>query len=196
MLWEIQAISRSRPIAGDLNTGQQFLQLTSQLASFNPPNLPLAAYSPDWKREISRMRARVQRERTPPGKDPLAIKTGRGGLMDVEFIAQTLCLEQGWHEPNTLHSLERARTEQVLSPTDAETVIFNYRKLRRIEGILRRWSFAGETVLPDDPAPLYRVAVRCGYPDAASFMNAVGDCRNAIRNAYHLVLPRDSEHPA
>jgi [glutamine synthetase] adenylyltransferase / [glutamine synthetase]-adenylyl-L-tyrosine phosphorylase len=193
MLWEIQAISRSRPIAGDLNIGQQFLQLSSQLANFNPPNLPLSAYSPDWKREIARMRARVQRERTPPGKDPLAIKTGHGGLMDVEFIAQTLCLEHGWHEPNTLHSLERARTEGVLSLADADTVISNYRKLRRIEGILRRWSFAGETVLPDDPAPLYRVAVRCGYPDAPSFMNAVGDCRNAIRNAYHLVLPRDSE---
>ena len=36
------------------------------------------------------MRQRIEKERTPPGKEALAIKTGRGGLMDVEFIAQTL----------------------------------------------------------------------------------------------------------
>ena len=55
------------------------------------------------------MRARIEKERTPPGQDALAIKTGAGGLMDAEFLAQTVCLAQGWQEPNTLRALERAR---------------------------------------------------------------------------------------
>ena len=36
------------------------------------------------------MRLRIEKERTPRGQDELAIKTGKGGLMDAEFIAQAL----------------------------------------------------------------------------------------------------------
>jgi glutamine synthetase adenylyltransferase len=53
-----------------------------------------------------------------------------------------------------------------------------------VEAILRRWSYAGETVLPDDPAPLHRVAVRCGFKNADEFMRAVGTWRAAIREVY------------
>ncbi len=60
----------------------------------------------------------------------------------------------------------------------------NFRQLHRIECILRRWSFEGEVLLPDDPAPLYRVAVRCGFPDADSFMATVKTLREGIRAAY------------
>jgi [glutamine synthetase] adenylyltransferase / [glutamine synthetase]-adenylyl-L-tyrosine phosphorylase len=189
MLWEIQAISRVRPIAGDPQTGQEFLKLASRLTNFRQPDLPLAAFTPGWKQEIARMRSRTERERTPPGKDHLAIKTGQGGLMDAEFMAQLLCLEHGWQEPNTLRALERARAEQVLEPADANRLIENYRFLRRIEGILRRWSYAGETVLPDDPAPLYRVAVRCGYPDTDAFLRGVADCRAVIRDVSRRLIP-------
>ncbi len=117
--------------------------------------------TPDWKQKIHQMRMRIEKERTPAGKDDLAIKTGKGGLMDAEFIAQALCLENGWQEANTLRALERARDAGVLP--DADKLIENYRQLRRLEGILRRWSYEGETVLPDDPAPYYRVSVRCGF---------------------------------
>jgi glutamine synthetase adenylyltransferase len=72
----------------------------------------------------------------------------------------------------------------VLKSTDAERLIDNYRRLRRVEAILRRWSYAGETVLPDDPAPLYRVARRCGFPNAEEFMTSVALWRRAIRDAY------------
>jgi glutamate-ammonia-ligase adenylyltransferase len=194
MLWEIQAISRIRPIAGDLKVGRRFQQLAAVLANFNQPSLPLAAYQPDWRSEIDRMRARIERERTPPGKDPLAIKTGSGGLVDAEFIAQTLCLAHGWQEPNTLRALERARQEGILSAHDAEALLSHYTWLRRVEGILRRWSFAGETVMPDDPAPLYRVAVRCGYRSIESFQEAVTRCRAAIRQVYSRIF-RLASHP-
>jgi glutamate-ammonia-ligase adenylyltransferase len=188
MLWEIQSISRTRPIAGDMNLGEQFQQLTARLTNFARPSLPLAAFRPDWKKEIGRVRLRMEKERTPAGKNHLAIKTGTGGLIDVEFVAQALCLANDWHEANTLRALNLAREKSALDETDANLLIDNYRQLRRIEGILRRWSFAGETVLPDDPAPLYRVAVRCGFADTESFMNALGTNRRAIRSVYEKVL--------
>jgi [glutamine synthetase] adenylyltransferase / [glutamine synthetase]-adenylyl-L-tyrosine phosphorylase len=187
-LWEIQSLSRTRPIAGDPRLGGKFQELAASLSNFSQPLPGLAAYTPNWKQEIVKMRRRIEKERTPAGKQALAIKTGAGGLMDAEFIAQVLCLEHGWRQPNTLRALEQAREDGVLPVRQADPLIENYRKLRRIEGILRRWSFAGETVLPDDPAPLYRVAVRCGFRDAETFMKWLGECRRRIRKVYQEVM--------
>ncbi len=114
-LWEIQTLTRIRPVAGDAKTGERFAQLSAALANFLPENAAggfavldtdpkqgrsgLAAYAPDWKAQIARMRERIEKERTPGGKDALAIKTGAGGLVDAEFLAQTFCLANGWQEP-------------------------------------------------------------------------------------------------
>ncbi|MEO8428506.1 MAG: bifunctional [glutamate--ammonia ligase]-adenylyl-L-tyrosine phosphorylase/[glutamate--ammonia-ligase] adenylyltransferase [Verrucomicrobiota bacterium] len=188
MLWEIQSLTRTRPIAGDPQLGREFQELAARLTNFREPSLPLVAYTPAWRGEIARMRTRIEKERTPTGKESLAIKTGAGGLMDAEFIAQTLGLANGWQEANTLKALERARDARVLPNDDAESLIENYRKLRRIEGILRRWSFEGETLLPDNPAPLYRVAIRCGFRTVEAFMRALEDYRKAIRSICRKVF--------
>jgi glutamate-ammonia-ligase adenylyltransferase len=211
-LWEIQTLTRTRPIAGDLALGARFQRLGASLTDFKAQNVTasfaertppkasgksaktsksrtgLAAFRPDWKAEIARMRLRVEKERTPKGQDSLAIKTGRGGLMDAEFIAQMLCLERGWQEPNTLRALNRARAEGAVPEADAANLIENYRKLQRVEAILRRWSYEGETVLPVDSAPFYRVSVRCGFPRPEAFRDAVLGYRNAIREVYERFL--------
>ena len=216
-LWEIQSISRSRPIAGNQQLGEQFLKLAGTLSDFTSGNVAtgfridghrressapsrrnqratpsssagLAAYTPPWKEQIAHMRDRIEKERTPRGQEALAIKTGAGGLMDAEFIAQTLCLALGWHEPNTLQTLQRAREAKTLKESDAAKLIDNYRRLRRVEGILRRWRFAGETVLPAEPAPFYRVSVRCGFATPEAFRKAIAAWRRGIREVYDKVL--------
>ena len=185
-LWEIQSLTRTRPVAGDLSLGEQFQQLAARLTNFQDPDLPLTAYTGDWKQKIHQMRVRIEKERTPAGKDELAIKTGRGGLMDAEFVAQALCLEHGWHEANTMKALEKGRAAAALP--EADKLIENFRRLRRVEGILRRWSYEGETVLPDDPAPYYRVSVRCGFRTPEDFRMALASWREAIREVYSQVF--------
>jgi [glutamine synthetase] adenylyltransferase / [glutamine synthetase]-adenylyl-L-tyrosine phosphorylase len=177
-LWELQALSRARPVAGDLKLGSEFESLVATITNLR------TRPDKEWKGEIGRMRVRIEKERTPAGQDALAIKTGSGGLIDAEFIAQTICLEQGWREPNTLRALQRARGEKALSIADAKKLIDNYRSLRRVEAILRRWSYEGETVLPDDPAPFYRVSIRCGFDSPEQFRDAVAGYRRAIRDVY------------
>lgn len=209
-LWEIQSLTRTRPVAGDPEVGDRFQRLAAELTDFSKvgqasslspereikltggisrvaahPALP-ACVTPDWKRQIHEMRLRIEKERTPAGQDELAIKTGKGGLVDAEFVAQALCLEHGWQEANTLRALERGRDEGVLN--DADKLIQNYRKLRRVEGILRRWSYEGETVLPEDPAPYYRVSVRCGFEAPDAFRKALVEWRRAIRGVYDVVF--------
>jgi glutamate-ammonia-ligase adenylyltransferase len=206
-LWEIQALTRARAVAGDREVGAAFESLTAALANFRPEHVAagfpcrplssggrrqnlsgtgLAAWGPDWKERIHQMRMRIEKERTPPGQDDLAIKTGRGGLMDAEFIAQMLCLQEGWHEPNTVRALQRA-AEAGLLP-EGPRLIENYRRLRRVEGVLRRWSYEGESVLPADTAPYRRVSVRCGFESPEAFRKALAEWRTAIRNVYEQVF--------
>jgi [glutamine synthetase] adenylyltransferase / [glutamine synthetase]-adenylyl-L-tyrosine phosphorylase len=208
LLWEIQALTRTRPVAGNPALGEKFQKLAAIMTDFrsagqrlgkSPLSSPASpgragarrsglpfCFTPDWKEKIHQMRLRIEKERTPRGQDDLAIKTGKGGLMDAEFIAQTLCLENGWLEANTLRALERGREAGVLP--DAEKLLDHYRKLRRVEGILRRWSYEGETVLPDDPAPYYRVSVRCGFATPEAFAKALAKWRTAIREVYAKVF--------
>jgi glutamate-ammonia-ligase adenylyltransferase len=207
-LWEIQALTRTRPVAGDLALGEKFQKLAAALTDFSRvapasrrqkmksggSKRDACATSPacstlDWKEQIHQMRMRIEMERTPHGQDELAIKTGKGGLMDAEFIAQTLCLEYGWQEANTLRALERGHTDGVL--LDADKLIENYRQLRRVEGILRRWSYEGETVLPDDAPAYYRVSVRCGFESPEKFRRALAKWRQAIRQIYQKVFHFD-----
>jgi glutamate-ammonia-ligase adenylyltransferase len=204
-LWEIQALTRVRPIAGDMEAGGQFQQLAAALADFSPENVAagfgrakksgLSAYAPAWKKEIDAMRERIARERTPAGKDGLAIKTGVGGLMDAEFLAQAFCLAHGWQEANTLSALRRGGEACLLERDDTRLLLQNYGELRRMEGILRRWSYEGETLLPDDDPALHRVAVRCGFAKAADFMQALAVTRAAIREVYVKYFKGDAAAP-
>ncbi|MDB6125991.1 MAG: putative Glutamate-ammonia-ligase adenylyltransferase, partial [Pedosphaera sp.] len=213
-LWEIQSISRTRPVAGDMDLGRRFQDMVSALTDFRADNVSsafkvnspspaggnlkssklksaplktgLAAYTPKWKEQIHHMRQRIEKERTPSGQDALAIKTGAGGLMDAEFIAQMLSLANGWHEANTLRALMRGKDAGVLP--NADILIENYRQLRRVEGILRRWSFEGETVLPTEAEPYYRVAIRCGFATPEDFQAAIAKFRKNIRSVYTKIF--------
>jgi glutamate-ammonia-ligase adenylyltransferase len=187
-LWELQALSRARFVAGNVVLGEKFQMLARKWTNLSTGPFSHDSRFKDWKSQIHHMRMRVEKERTPKGKDDLAIKTGKGGLMDAEFIAQTLCLKKGWHEPNTLRALERGWKEKLLP--DGGKLIENYRQLRRVEAILRRWSDEGETVLPDDEPAFYRVSVRCGFESPETFRNALANWRRAIRAVYRKVFLR------
>jgi glutamate-ammonia-ligase adenylyltransferase len=196
--WEIQSLTRTRAVAGDLKLGVHFQEMAAEFTDFSKSKSTsetvrkkkdatvASCFTSDWKTKIHRMRMRIEKERTPAGKDDLAIKTGKGGLMDAEFIAQTLCLQNGWQEANTMRALERARDTEALP--DAAKLIENYRQLRRVEGILRRWSYEGETVLPDEPEPFYRVSVRCGFASPDDFRATLARWRKEIRAVYETVF--------
>ncbi|MCS7091292.1 MAG: bifunctional [glutamate--ammonia ligase]-adenylyl-L-tyrosine phosphorylase/[glutamate--ammonia-ligase] adenylyltransferase [Verrucomicrobiota bacterium] len=210
-LWEIQALSRARAVAGDETVGRAFESLARALTNFQPGQVAagfpwpqrsscigrkrsvvvatgLAAWNPDWRRQMHHMRLRIQQERTPPGQDDLAIKTGRGGLMDAEFVAQMFCLQEGWHEPNTVSALNRAVQAGRLPL--GTVLLENYRRLRRVEGVLRRWSYEGESILPVDPAAYRRVSIRCGFASPEAFREALAQWRQAIRRVYLEVFEK------
>lgn len=183
-LWELQTLSRARHITGDQKTGSAFEVFASKISDFKRPSLPLSAYSDDWKNQICEMRQITESERTPVGLEEFAIKTGPGGLMDVEFISQVICLAEGWHEPNTLRVLERASQSKLIAKKQLTKLVGSYRELRQLEHILRRWSYEGEVLLPDDEDALYRVSVRYGIPGAEKLLTEVTDWRKNVREVF------------
>ena len=142
------------------------------------------------------MRVRIEKERTPAGKDALAFKTGVGGTIDVEFAAQIFCLAQGWQEPNTLRALQAMAVSNAFARSEAACLIAGYLQLRRIESILRRDNFRGVALLPESRAALQHLAVRCGYPDAEHFMASVNRHRRVIREIYESATQQELSRAA
>jgi [glutamine synthetase] adenylyltransferase / [glutamine synthetase]-adenylyl-L-tyrosine phosphorylase len=116
--WELQSLLRARPVAGAWDLGEELLAMVEPFVYRDP--LP-----EDEVREIRRVKARVERERIPPGEDPqFHLKLGRGGLTDVEFTVQLLQLMHGAahpevREPSTARALDRLAATGLLDADDA-----------------------------------------------------------------------------
>ncbi|MGH3274207.1 MAG: DUF294 nucleotidyltransferase-like domain-containing protein, partial [Streptosporangiaceae bacterium] len=77
--WEAQALLRAAFVAGDPDLGAAFTAMANEI------RYPEGGIAEESVREIRRIKARIEAERMPRGKDPaLNLKFGPGGLADVE----------------------------------------------------------------------------------------------------------------
>ncbi len=117
-VWERQSLLRARVIAGNWALGARFLEMVEGVVHRYP-------FPEDDAREIRRVKARVERERIPPGEDPeFHLKLGPGGLADVEFTVQLLQLQHGVKHPSirtpsTAGALRRLMEASLLDHEDA-----------------------------------------------------------------------------
>jgi [glutamine synthetase] adenylyltransferase / [glutamine synthetase]-adenylyl-L-tyrosine phosphorylase len=89
LTWELQALLRARPVAGDVDLGNRFTELVETYVYRDP-------FPEEAAREVRRIKARVERERIPPGEDSrFHLKLGKGALTDIEFTVQLLQLQHG-----------------------------------------------------------------------------------------------------
>jgi [glutamine synthetase] adenylyltransferase / [glutamine synthetase]-adenylyl-L-tyrosine phosphorylase len=83
------------------------------------------------------MKARIERERIPPGEDPqYHLKLGRGSLSDIEFCVQLLQLQHGAADPalrtpGTKDGIARLRAAELLDEGDAVSLLDAYRFCQR-----------------------------------------------------------------
>lgn len=158
--WERQAFVKARPVAGDLDLGDEFL----------------AALEPwIYRRYLSRaditgikaLKRRIEQRATREGGQRLNVKTGRGGIRDIEFVIQFLQLLNGGDLPelrtgNTLQAI--AQLEQVGCLTMQERSILeeNYAFLRTVEHRLQIMFDLQTHTLPQDDDELAKLAIRVG----------------------------------
>ena len=92
--------------------------------------------------EIHRLRMRLERELAGDERAEFNIKTGRGGLLDIEFMVQMMQLRHGTALPTvrrraTRHALTALAEAGVVPPAEATTLEQSYAFLRVLTNRLR-----------------------------------------------------------
>ena len=91
-VWERQALVRARVVAGAAELGEA-VEAAREGFVFGR-GLSIVEI-----KEIAQMRKRMELEIGVEGKTRLNLKQGRGGLVDVEFVAQMMALAHGHQHP-------------------------------------------------------------------------------------------------
>jgi glutamate-ammonia-ligase adenylyltransferase len=156
--WERQAMIKARPLAGDLSLGAELLE---QLQSW--------IFRPSLSRTdiagIKSLKRQIERRTREEGADRADIKTGYGGIRDVEFAIQFMQLLNGWNlaslrTANTLRAIGRLERSRCLTHDEAELLSSNYQWLRKLEHRLQILHNQQTHRLPEDPSSLVAFAKR------------------------------------
>ena len=174
--WERAAMLKARPVAGDLAMGAAFLAAIRPFVWRRHLDFAAVADIQMMKRRIDSHKGFTATEVT----DRLAriagcnVKLGRGGIREIEFIAQTLQLVWGGQDP----ALRLPRTEDALRalvraghmPRRRATRLRDaYRFLRSVEHRLQMVNDRQTHSLPDQPEQIEAFAIFMGFDNAAAF---------------------------
>ncbi|MDO4917504.1 MAG: bifunctional [glutamine synthetase] adenylyltransferase/[glutamine synthetase]-adenylyl-L-tyrosine phosphorylase [Rothia sp. (in: high G+C Gram-positive bacteria)] len=160
--WEFQALLRARPIAGSYELGAAFTDLINRYRY--PTRFETAQII-----EIRRMKARVENERMPRGADRTRqLKLGRGGLSDVEWVAQLLQLCKASEYPQlqvtgTITVLNEAENLGLLGESDVRTLRDAWMLATKIRGCNVLRTGRASDVLTAQRTDLEAIARWCGY---------------------------------
>ena len=132
-LWERMALCGARVVAGDVEFGNGLLNKLD-------PFIYGSGLSDKELESIHAMKSKMERERIKASKG-IPIKYGKGGIVDVEFLAQALKMKYSNEFPefkgkNTLELLEACK-EKKLGIHNITAIIDGYRFLRTLETHLR-----------------------------------------------------------
>ena len=185
-LWERQALIKARWVAGDAALGEQFIHMAQEIVYEH-------ALTAEELQEIRQMRRRVEMERGNQKHVELEFKTGPGGLMDVEFVAQALQLRHGHAQPQlrTAHTLAALNRLAGIGAIDEEAsyqLRRGYQFLRRIELVLRRVDNTSVSQIPVDEHEQSILAKRSGFATTAEFLGNYRLLTQHIRALYDRLL--------
>ncbi|MBI3301987.1 MAG: bifunctional [glutamate--ammonia ligase]-adenylyl-L-tyrosine phosphorylase/[glutamate--ammonia-ligase] adenylyltransferase, partial [Deltaproteobacteria bacterium] len=184
-LWERQALIKARAVAGDAALGTQVEKVIAEYVYGSSLTSPEAA-------EIHRLRMRMEEELAREHKGRLNIKTGRGGIVDIEFLTQMLQLRHGNRLPylrqrGTLPALEALQTSSILSAGDFTLLSQGYVFLRTLENRLRIERDQPVEALERDGEKPLALARRMGYKGEDADRQLLRDYENhreEIRGCY------------
>ncbi len=161
--WERQALIKATPVAGDLSLGQRLLvQLTPWIYHRNLSRADIGG--------IRALKRKIERRSLASGEDKTNVKTGHGGIRDVEFVIQFMQLLNGDDLPeiriaNTLEAILRLERAKCLSPAESTVLSRNYAWLRKLEHRLQMMFDLRTHSIPVDPSELTKLARRMGLAD-------------------------------
>jgi glutamate-ammonia-ligase adenylyltransferase len=186
-VWEVQALLRAVPVAGDEQLGEDFVALV------DPIRYPADGLTGEQVAEIRRIKARVERERLPRGADPAThTKLGRGGLADVEWTVQLLQLQHAAEVPelrvqSTVEGLAVLGDANLLDAEQTDALRSAWELATRARNAIFLVRGRPSDQLPRPGLELTGVARACGYgpdQDPGQFLD---DYRGTTRHARSVV---------
>lgn len=146
--WERQVMIRSRGCAGDIELFKEFFGSIEDLIFSKDETVETALAN------VHRSKEKIDHENM--GRRGFNVKLGRGGIREIEFIAQALQLAYGGHDrwlrsPHTLISLARINDRGHLSETELTGLATAYEFLRRTEHVLQMENGVQTHTIPDEP---------------------------------------------
>ena len=158
--WEFQALLKARPVAGDLDLGQAFVDLVE-------PMVWQVAERDGFVGDVQAMRRRVV-ENIPAREADRQLKLGSGGLRDVEFAVQLLQLVHGRTDPTlrdraTLSALAALTQGGYVGREDGEALTAAYSFLRTLEHRIQLQHLRRTHIVPSDEASLRRLGRSMGF---------------------------------
>ncbi|RAG83891.1 bifunctional [glutamine synthetase] adenylyltransferase/[glutamine synthetase]-adenylyl-L-tyrosine phosphorylase [Streptacidiphilus pinicola] len=157
--WEFQALLKARPVAGDAELGQQYLDAVT-------PMVWQASQRENFVQDVQHMRRRVV-EAIPPNEVERELKLGPGGLRDVEFSVQLLQLVHGrtdetLRSATTLTALADLSAGGYVGRADAAALDSAYRFLRTLEHRIQLFRLRRTHLVPTDEQDLRRLGRSLG----------------------------------
>ncbi|HRE44553.1 MAG TPA: bifunctional [glutamine synthetase] adenylyltransferase/[glutamine synthetase]-adenylyl-L-tyrosine phosphorylase [Terricaulis sp.] len=182
--WEMQALTRLRPVAGDAALGEKVAAIAhAALARPRDREKTLA--------EVADMRALMDRERA--GKSVWDLKLAPGGFVDIEFIAQALQLTSAAQTPevlsvNTGVALDRLQQAGALSAAQHQVLTQAWRLWSDLQQMLRVCT--GGNLAPDEAAQplLDKIAALAGAADFAAAQARVLQTQAKVRAAFEAIV--------
>lgn len=176
--WERQALIKCRPAAGDLELGRMFVEAIT-------PFVYSRYLGATEISEIKALKRRIEQRTVTAGRAEFEVKTGHGGIRDVEFVVQFLQLLHGGEYPevrstNTLLAIHQL--EQVGSLTADERSIMDdtYRFLRQVEHRLQILFDRQTHEMPRTMEELRTLAIRMGYDPFVNLSDRAGPAQHFL----------------
>jgi glutamate-ammonia-ligase adenylyltransferase len=173
-LWELQALTRARAISGP--SQGEFMEIAKSAWR-------QTGEDPELLVKIDSMLERIRRERGS-GSDFLDLKTGRGGIIEAEFLVQALQMREKIWEPNWQRAADGLHAHELFSDAEATKLKQAYGFLRRCESVLRGYENKAVSTVPNDVGERRKLAIRLGYDNLESFRRDYSLAREAIHTVY------------
>ena len=146
--WEFQALLKARPIAGDAELGDRYVDAMA-------PKVWSSASRDNFVESVQRMRERVTAN-IPAADLDQQLKLGPGGLRDIEFTIQLLQLVHGQtdpevREPGTIPALAALAAQGYIGRPEGQDFAADYRFLRLLEHRLQLKHLRRTHLMPTDP---------------------------------------------
>ena len=171
--WEIQALLKIRPIAGDRNLAGLFMKMAKEVILKRGIELEIE--------NVKAMRERIIKELSHESKG-IDIKLGPGGIEDIEFYVQWLQLHHARMAPeilvqDTVSAIRRLTKKGILSTREGQTFLNSYEYLRTLETFMR---LNEEHVIIEDSEFTELAGIFMGHKDKKEFLDYLKAAREKV----------------